>query len=123
MGPFSQLEGTALDPLGDDVQKRSHALKHATLTVGCRELTNFLSYVKQLSLGGQFPELRKKLIGIMGAWRGFRMVLHAENWLGTVAQTLDGLVVEIDAVNFNLLRKCCGIHGKTVVLGGNLNAA
>ena len=59
----------------------------------------------------------------MGARRGFRVVLYAENWLGTVTQAFDGSVVEIDAINFNFLRKCCGIHGKTVVLGCDLNVA
>ena len=51
------------------------------------------------------------------------MVLHAENWLGTMAQTFNGLVVEIDAVDLDFGRKRRGIYYETVVLGGNLNAA
>ena len=51
------------------------------------------------------------------------MVLHAENRLGTMAQSFDGLVVEVDAVDFDFGRKCRGINGKTVVLGGDLDAA
>ena len=105
MSPFSQLEGAALDPLGDDVQKRSHASKHATLTVGYHESTNFLSYVKQLVLDGQFPKSAKKTPGIMGARRGFWMVLHTENRLGSMAQAFHGLVIEIDTIDLDFLPK------------------
>ena len=48
---------------------------------------------------------------------------HAHALPDAQAQAFDGSVVEIDAVNFNFLRKCCGIDSKTVVLGCDLNAA
>ena len=49
------------------------------------------------------------------------MVLHAENRLGTMAEALDGLIIEIDAVDLDFFRKGRLIHGKTVVLRGNLD--
>ena len=106
MSPFSQLERTTLDPFGDDVQQRSPASKQATLTDGSFKLTNFFSDVKQLGLGGHFPETDEQSVGIVGARRSFGMVLHAENRPRTMAQSLDGLVIEVDAVNLDFLGKC-----------------
>ena len=59
----------------------------------------------------------------MGTRRRFGVVLDAENFLFLVAQALDGLVIEIDAVHFHFGRQARGVHRETVILRGDFNAA
>lgn len=47
------------------------------------------------------------------------MVLDAEDWMGAVAQSGDGLVVEIEVGNFDFGRERIGSDGKAMVLGGD----
>ncbi len=44
------------------------------------------------------------------------MILHAENRFRFVAQTFNRLVIEVDAVDGNLLGQAFAVHRKTVVL-------
>ena len=51
------------------------------------------------------------------------MVLHAERRFVAVADSLDGLIVEVDVGYFERLRKTFGIQGEVVVLRGDLDLA
>src|SRR6185436_15649692 len=68
----------------------------------------------------EFSEQRR---GIVRAGRSFRMVLHTENGFGFVPHTLDGLVIEIYAINYDLGGKAGRVHGEPMILGGDFNAS
>ena len=59
----------------------------------------------------------------MRAWRGFGMILHAEDGFRLVAQSFHGLVVEIDAIDGYIRWQRVRAHGKTVILRCDLDLA
>src|SRR2546427_549803 len=62
----------------------------------------------------EFVEQRR---GIVRAGRGFRMILNTENRPGLVSHSLDGLIVEIEAVHRHVGGKRVGINGEAMILG------
>ena len=45
------------------------------------------------------------VIGIMGSWTGFGVVLHSENGLMTMGEGGDGAVVEIEMGHLHAVRR------------------
>src|SRR3974377_1120113 len=67
-------------------------------------------------------ELREQVMGIVGAGRRFRMVLHAEERQILVAQTLVGVIVQVQMCDFDVARReRVGIDTKTVILSGDFD--
>ena len=64
------------------------------------------------------------MIRIMGAWTGFRVVLHPKDGLVPVGNRRHGAVIQIEMgdVNQVLIQRISG-QGKTMVLTGDLNLA
>src|SRR6266436_2124880 len=68
----------------------------------------------------EFVEQRS---GIVRAGRGFRMILHAENRLGLVSHSFNGLIVEIEAVHRHIGGKGVGINGEAMILSRDFDLA
>ena len=61
---------------------------------------------------------------VVGAGRGFRVILHAEQRQISVAQAFERVVVEIDVREFDFaLRQRIGIDGEVVIVGGDFDFA
>lgn len=59
----------------------------------------------------------------MRAGRGFGMILDAINGFSFVAHALDGLIVEVDAVDLDRIGKGMGIDCEAMVLGSDFDFA
>src|SRR5437667_10372423 len=68
----------------------------------------------------EFVEQRR---GIVRSGRGFRMILDTENRPGLVAHSLDGLIVEIEAIHRHIGGKRAGINGEAVILSRDFHLA
>ncbi len=48
-------------------------------------------------------ELIKKILGILGAWRCFRVILNGKSRQGSVPESFQGLIVEVDMGYFDII--------------------
>src|SRR5208282_2363117 len=71
----------------------------------------------------QSLEAREQVARVVRARRGLRMVLYREKRRAQAAQSLDGLIVEIDVRKRGASRHGFGVNRETVVLRGDLDAA
>ena len=70
----------------------------------------------------QIGELGEQIVRIVGAGRGFRMVLHAEKRQLLVAKAFVGVVVQIDVCNLDVFGgEGVGIHSESMILGGDFH--
>jgi hypothetical protein len=78
-----------------------------------RNLGKCLFLTPPLNQRAEFGKQRRRIVR---PGRRFGMILHAKNRLGLVAQALDGLIVQIDAVYRDAGRQRFRVHGKTMIL-------
>src|SRR5271156_4081339 len=71
-----------------------------------------------------FPEVAKEVVGVVWAWARLRMVLHAEERHGAMAQAFQGVVVEVDVgeLDFALVDRF-RIYREVVIVRGDLHFA
>src|SRR5437867_1863942 len=86
------------------------------------EISVRLGMGTEASVPHHLEKLFKQVIRIVGAGRGFGMVLNAEDRQRAVLHSLNGVVVEIHVSDADIVRvQAFGIDGETVVLRRNLN--
>ena len=61
-------------------------------------------------------KLLKEVGGVVWARSCFGMILNGEDWIRCGADTLDGLVVEVDMSDLNMARKGVRISCKAMIL-------
>ena len=71
--------------------------------------------------GHQINEAVKKIHGIMGAGRMFRMVLHRKGRMLPVPHALKTAIIEIDMCHLNCVRHALRVKTESVILGGDLH--
>src|ERR1035438_803333 len=77
-----------------------------------------------LRLPHELGEIVEQVVRIVRAGRGFGMILHAEDGLLAVAEAFEGLVVEIDVGDFDVVEvERIRVHGEAVIVRGDLDAA
>jgi len=74
-----------------------------------------------LGLFDQFRKLIKKVCGVMGAGRGFRMVLNAEDGMTTMPHPFHRTIIEIDVGDFHVRRQRFRVDRKTMILSSDRN--
>ena len=60
---------------------------------------------------------------VVRARRSFGMILDAEDRFNFVTHAFDGVVVEVDAIDFDVAGKRIGVHREAVILGSDFDFA
>ena len=72
----------------------------------------------------KLSESGKKVCRVMRAWRGFRVILHGENWQLLVSHAFDGPVVGIQMSYFETCPfQRRGVDGEGVVLRSDFDSS
>jgi hypothetical protein len=69
-------------------------------------------------------EFIKKILGVLWAWRCFRVILNGKSRQGSMPESLQGLIVEVDMGDFGIIRIQGGnVNGKSMILGGDFDTS
>ncbi|MEY3457592.1 MAG: hypothetical protein RL215_749 [Planctomycetota bacterium] len=71
----------------------------------------------------EMEEFGEQVVAVVRAGSGFRVVLDTEDWQSFMSDTFNGLVVEVDMSDFDIVREAGDIHGEAMILRSNFDAA
>ena len=63
------------------------------------------------------------MFSVVRAGCGFRMILNRDDRQRRVPHALDTLVIQVDMRHFDFGRQAVGLHGKAVIVRGDLDVA